>query len=200
MVLSDPIRVTRLVVEVFDRLQIPYFVGGSLASSLYGIPRATQDVDVVADIKSDQVIPFVRAVEKLWYVDEHAVRDAVQNRSFFNIIHLETMFKVDIFLCRDDAAARGEMERRRSYALSDEDARELFVASAEDIILHKLHWFQSGGNVAQRQWTDVLGILQVQNEKLDFQYLRRGAGQRGLGAPLAQAFREAGVVESGTNQ
>lgn len=193
MVLPEPIRITRLVAAVFDSLKIPYFVGGSLASSLHGIPRATQDADMVAVMKPQHVAPFVRALEATFYVDPEMIQDAVQRRSSFNVIHLETMFKIDVFLLQDDATSREAMARREKHDLVEESPQELFVASAEDIILHKLLWFQLGGGASERQWGDVMGVLQVRGENLDFAYLRKGAGSFGVGNLLNQAMSEAGA-------
>ena len=194
MVLAEPAQVAGLIADVFDRLEIPYLVGGSLASSLHGIPRATQDVDMVADLEPQHVTPFVSALETAFYVDEDMVRDAIQCRSSFNVIHLATLFKVDIFVLQRDTASQEEMARRERYELSEEPRQELFLASAEDIILHKLHWFRLGGGISERQWNDVQGVLRVQNERLDFSYLRRGAECMGVEDLLEQALREAGIA------
>jgi len=194
MVLAEPAQVAGLIADVFDRLQVPYLVGGSLTSSLHGIPRATQDVDMVADLKPQHVAPFVSALETAFYVDEDVVRDAIQRRSSFNVIHLATLFKVDISVLQRDTASQEEMARRERYELSEKPRQELFLASAEDIILHKLHWFRLGGGVSERQWNDVQGVLRVQNERLDLSYLRRGAECMGVEGLFEQAFREAGIA------
>jgi len=104
MVLAEPVQITLQIVQVFDRLNFPYFVGGSLASSLHGVPRATQDVDIVTDIKIEHIPQFVKAFESEFYIDADMIRDAIQHRTSFNIIHLETMFKVDIFILKPDKA------------------------------------------------------------------------------------------------
>lgn len=194
MVLAEPAQVAGLIADVFDRLEIPYLVGGSLASSLHGIPRATQDVDMVADLESQHIPPFVSALETAFYVDEDVVRDAIQRRSSFNVIHLVTLFKVDIFVLQKDIASQEEMARRERYELSEEPRQELFLASAEDIILHKLHWFRLGGGISERQWNDVQGVLRVQNEKLDLSYLQRGAEHIRVEELLEQALRNAGIA------
>jgi len=196
MILAEPIQVTQLIAEVFDRLQISYLVGGSLASSLHGIPRATQDVDVVAGLKPQHVMPLVKALEAAFYIDADMIRDAIQHGSSFNVIHLDTMFKIDIFVLQDDSASREEMTRRELYKLSEESEQGLFLATAEDIILRKLYWFQLGGGSSERQWNDVLGVLQVQKEKLDYSYLQRLAHKMGVANLLRQAVMDAGAEES----
>jgi hypothetical protein len=96
---------------------------------------------------------------------------------------------------QDDPASREEMTRRELYKVSEE-FQGLFLATAEDIILRKLYWFQLGGGSSERQWRDVLGVLQVQKEKLDYSYLQRGARQMGVAALLEQAIKDAGEAES----
>ena len=139
MILAEPIQVTQLIAKVFDRLQIPYLVGGSLASSLHGIPRATQDVDVVAGLKPQHVMPLVKALKAAFYIDADMIHEAIQHGSSFNVIHLDTMFKIDIFVLQDDPASREEMTRRELYKLSEESEQGLFLETAEEIILRKLY-------------------------------------------------------------
>jgi len=128
----------------------------------------------------------------LKYVDEQMIRDAIERRSSFNVIHLETMFKADVFVFRNELG-REAMARRERYQLSDESASSIFLASAEDIILSKLQWFRLGKGTSERQWLDVLGVLQVQGNRLDFSYLQRMAGQMGVADLLRQAIEDAGI-------
>ena len=190
MTLAEPVRITQQIAQIFERLQIKYFVGGSLASSLHGIPRATQDVDIVVDLSLKQAPQFVKALEKEFYIDEEMIREAIQRYASFNVIHLATMFKVDIFILKPNATSQEEMARRDRYSISGEPTEAVFLASAEDIILHKLYWFQLGGSVSERQWNDVLGVIQVQAEQLDYGYLERAAEERGIGHLLKQVFEE----------
>ncbi|MCP4628692.1 MAG: hypothetical protein GY850_35070 [bacterium] len=196
MILAEPIQVTQIIANVFDRLQIPYLVGGSLASSLHGIPRATQDVDMVVDLKSQHVTLLVKALEAAFYIDADMIDEAIQHGSSFNVIHLDTMFKIDIFVLQDDPASREEMKRRELYKVSEEFEPGLFLATAEDIILRKLYWFHLGGGSSERQWNDVLGVLQVQKEKLDYSYLQRSAHQMGISSLLKKAIKDASEAES----
>ena len=191
MILAEPLRITQCVTKVLEQLNIPYLVGGSLASSLHGIPRATQDVDIVANLEFHHIPLLVNALEAEFYIDADMIQEAIQQRSSFNVIHLETMFKIDIFVFQVDLASQEEMARREQYQVSDNPPQTLFLASAEDIILHKLYWFQLGGGVSERQWNDVLGVLQVRRDAFDYEYLRRWAQYRGVSQLLEQALREA---------
>ncbi len=99
--LSGPLTVIARLVRAFDRLGIRYLVGGSLARSIYGIPRATQDVDLVADIRLSQVDGLASALAGVFYVDAEMIRDAVRRQASFNVIDLATMFKADVFILKD---------------------------------------------------------------------------------------------------
>lgn len=191
MILYEPLQITQLVAEVFERLQIQYLVGGSVASSLHGIPRATQDVDLVANIEHAHIQHIVKALEDDFYVSANAIDQAITHCSAFNIIHLATMLKVDIFIPGEDPTSQEEMARREKYQVLEEPLTELYLASAEDIILHKLHWFQLGSGISERQWNDVIGVLQVKNRDLDFAYLERKAKDLGVSKLLAQAIEVA---------
>jgi hypothetical protein len=190
MTLSEPIRITLAITRIFNRLQIPYVVGGSLASSFHGIPRATQDVDIVADIKHAQINPLVKALEKSWYIDRNTIRDAIDNQSSFNILYLETMYKIDVFILKDDPASLSEMKRRQKYAVEDDRKKTLYIASAEDIILQKLYWYTKGGNVSERQWNDAIGVIKVQNKNLDLNYLKNTAQKLGISELLSKLLKE----------
>lgn len=191
--MEEVIEVTLRVTSVFEQLGIPYLVGGSLASSLHGKPRATQDVDIVADLQPRDVPRLVEALRSDFYLDETAIRDAVNRRSTFNVIHLGTLFKVDVFVARDDPATRRELERRQVYRLDVDPPEELIVASPEDIIVQKLHWYRLGDHISDRQWTDSMSVLTVRGTGLDIGYMRDLASEMGVEDLLSRALREAGL-------
>lgn len=193
MPIADALRATLEVVRVLDELEVPYLLGGSLASSLHGIPRSTQDADLVADLAHDHVAPLVARLQPAFYIDDERAAEAVERRSSFNVIHLATMTKVDIFPLKPDPLSRREMERRQRVTLAGEPDAALWVASAEDIILQKLAWFELGGGVSERQWQDVLGVLKVRGGELDIEELQRDAETAGLGELLRRALSEAGM-------
>jgi hypothetical protein len=195
MVLAEPIKITQLITRLFDILGIRYFVGGSLASSLHGIPRATQDVDLVADIKAEHIDSLVQNLQGEFYIDAGMIKEAIRRKGSFNVIHFQTMFKIDIFILKSDASSIEEINRREQYNLSDNPNDQIFVATAEDMILHKLYWYKLGGSVSERQWDDILGVLQVQFERLDYEYLSKGAQEKSVSELLEKVLDEARQIK-----
>jgi hypothetical protein len=182
------------VIQALENLGIPYQIVGSIASSAYGIARATLDVDLTADISDRQVRPFVERLQDTYYIDGDRVRDAVARRSSFNAIHLQSMVKVDVFTLKSEAYDLAAFARRRIEDLGEDVAsRPLFIASPEDVILYKLDWFQQGGRASERQWSDVLGVLKVQQTSLDAKYMHQWAEALGLTELLLHALHEAGT-------
>ncbi len=182
------------VTDVLEALGIAYQITGSVASSAYGIARATLDVDIVADLREQHVSDLITRLHKDYYVDEERVQDAVRRKSSFNAIHLSTMLKVDVFVLKDrsyDHVAFGRS--RKDTIVESENPRRFALASPEDLILNKLEWYRQGGEVSERQWSDVIGIFKVQRQELDADYLRRWAADLGLAELLQRAAREAGL-------
>jgi hypothetical protein len=194
MSLAEPIGVTLLVSAVLERLGVDYLVGGSLASSLHGIPRATLDVDIVADLRMAHVKPLVAARENELFIDADMVTEAVRRRATFNVLHLATMFKVDVFVVGDDDLLAAELSRKQRVRVVDSPPSDLNLATAEDMVLQKLIWYREGGSISDRQWGDVLGILRTQGERLDREYLDRWATRKGLDELLARARADAGIL------
>jgi hypothetical protein len=180
------------VIEALEALGVPYHVGGSVASSFIGIARATQDVDLVADLQLPHAAPFARSLEGRYYADPERIAYAIRRRTSFNVIHLETVYKVDVFVSQDTPFARGNMERRISFEFP-ELGRSLYLASPEDIVLHKLLWYADAGGVSDRQWYDLQGVLRLQGKSLDHRYLRSWASRLGVADLLERAFGEAGL-------
>jgi hypothetical protein len=188
--LSEPLLVVARLALVFDGLGIRYAVGGSLASSLYGTPRATQDVDLVAELDLGNVDDFAKLLGGEFYVDANMIRDAVQRRASFNVVHLATMFKADIFIPSGDAWSRAELARARTEEFDTPGGRvPIRFASAEDTLLHKLVSFKLGNHVSDRQWGDIAGVIKVQGDSLDRAYLKRWAITLGVADLLERAWQ-----------
>jgi hypothetical protein len=180
------------VIDAVEALGVPYHVGGSVASSFTGIARATQDADLVANLRPEHAAPLVRALDGPYYIDQERVEHAIQSRRSFNAIHLPTMYKVDVFVSKDTPFARENMLRRVAIEIPDL-GRSLWFSSPEDIVLHKLLWYAEGGGVSDRQWYDLEGVLRLQGTRLDQDYLRSWAERLGIADLLGRAVREAGL-------
>jgi len=172
--LSEAVDVTLRVAALLDELGVRWLVGGSLASSFHGVPRSTQDVDFVAELEHQHVHPLIDAAGDAFYSDAQMITDAIDRRRSFNLLHLATNFKIDVFVPALDPLTRTEMERRQRILVREQPPARLWVASPEDIILQKLHWFRLGEEVSERQWRDALGVLQVRTD-LDRDYIDKWA-------------------------
>lgn len=169
------------VLAALRTLGARHFVGGSVASSLHGVGRASLDVDVVAELEPSHVGRLVAALSGAYYVDEQKVGAAVAEHRSFNLVHLATMLKIDVFVSSRRAFDRSAFARARLHSMSqDPMAPTVPVAAAEDVLLAKLEWFRRGGEVSDRQWADVLGLLNVGRGTLDDQYLRHWARLLGV--------------------
>lgn len=109
--INDVIQVLIPLIEVLEQFEIDYYIGGSVASSAYGISRPTQDADVIADIHRHHIALLVKLLESDYYIDADMIRDAIRRRSSFNIIHLDTMLKIDIFIPKAHPFAQQERQR-----------------------------------------------------------------------------------------
>ena len=194
MSVPDIIAATIPVVEALESVGAPYQIGGSVASSVHGIARATLDVDLVTDLPQDRVRAFAERLRVEYYVDEDMILDAVERRACFNVIHLATMLKVDVFVVADEPFHRESFRRARLDTLEEAPgARTFHVSSPEDIVLHKLIWFRLGEGVSERQLRDAIGVVKVQGDSLDMRYLRRWAAALELDDLLDRALREGGL-------
>ena len=182
------------MVVAFEQLGIPYHISGSVVSSVYGFPRATFDIDLVADLKLEHVRPLVKQLESEYYIDEDMVQDAVRRRSSFNAMYLDTMLKVDVFVLKSRAFDQEESRRVQQQVLV-EGSRTFYMASPEDLLLNKLEWYRMGGEVSDRQWNDILGVLKVQGTALDMDYLQRWAADLKVTDLLERALVDAGLKE-----
>ena len=192
--MSEIARVLTALTQLFDDLGIEYRVGGAVASSALGIPRSTLDIDIDADEKESQVPLLVRALEDEFYIDAELIHHALSRQRSFNIIHLETMTKVDIFPPKSSAWDQRSFERYVVKPIGGEGPGpqpEFKLCTAEDVILHKLRWFDLGGRSSSRQMDAVTVIIRVQQRTLDLAYLNASAQEIGVTELLAECMRRA---------
>jgi len=184
------LQVLQRLTDVFDRLNIVYAIGGSKASSVYGVVRFTQGTDI-------NVQPFLPIADKFYemlkddfYISKQAIYQALRSRGSFNIIHFETCYKIDIFIQADNDFEKQFLVRRREINLGGSLEKSLYFVSSEDIILLKLRWYNQAGCTSELQWSDILGVLSVQGKQLDFEYLSRWAVKLGLNKLLQRAISQ----------
>ncbi len=192
--LPEPIAVTLQVTQLLKKLNIPYLIGGSFASTVHGLIRTTQDTDLMVVLQPQHVTPLVNALQNQFYLDENAIREAILHRRSFNLIHLETMFKVDMFVSKQRPFDQSQLARRTAQIISANPEQTAYFATSEDTILTKLEWYRAGDETSDRQWQDVLGVLKIQNKQLDIAYLRQWAAELGVADLLETALIRAGVA------
>jgi hypothetical protein len=171
---SDDLRAALAPVAAALRgLGVRHYVGGSVASTIHGAIRSTMDVDLVCELRVDQIEPFLAAFGDDFYVSGPAVRQAVERRSCFNLVHLPTAYKVDVFVSRDRPFDRQAMDRAILLSVTVDDPWQMPVATVEDSIVAKLEWFRLGDETSQRQWDDVSRLTALHAEALDLAHMRR---------------------------
>jgi hypothetical protein len=170
------------LLAALDRTETLFFIGGSVASGAHGLARLTNDIDIMVDLARDRVTEFCEALGAAFYADADVVSRAVTVGRSFNLIHLASAYKFDLFPIGNDAFGRSQLARRRftASAIGGLENIEFPVASPEDTILAKLVWFRKGGGVSDRQWHDVLGVIKIQGDRLNRAYMERWAGELGV--------------------
>lgn len=186
--------VAGIVAEVLQRLGIPHLVGGSIASMLHGEPRLTNDVDFAALIREPHVAPLVAALQGPFYVDGELVRGAIRRRGIFNVIHIRSGNKVDVHVLEPTAFEASQLQRAVLAPPGPGGNAGLRIASAEDIVLQKLLRCRKGEEASDCHLRDVAGVLKLQRERLDLEYLRSWARELGFPELLEEQLRRAGLA------
>lgn len=169
-----------------EQAGVPYMLAGSLASTLHGRPRSTQDVDLVIDPTEATLRAFVAAVPNdRAYVDLAAALEAHRARDMFNVIDMETGWKADLIVRKARAFSSSEFERRSQV---EWDGLSVIVASPEDVIISKLEWCRLSGG-SERQLEDVAGVIAASGKNLDRAYVERWVGELGLSEEWAAATK-----------
>lgn len=184
-----------VVADALQRLEalgLKPLIGGSFASSAWGQPRQTHDLDVSAHITSDQTEAIVRAFEDDFMVNRAELEYALENPRWpatFQLLHYDTSFKIDVFLSEDDEYDRSAEKRARAVELLP--GLVVRYVSAEDIVLMKLRWFELGNRVSDRQWNDLVQVIEIQGEAFDREFLLHWAEHFGLRELALEALSEA---------
>jgi hypothetical protein len=182
----DPFQIAGEVIEFFEKESIEYLVGGSIASTIHGEPRFTQDVDLVVQLRNEHIPMLQESLGSRFYMSEVALEEAIQRRTCANLIHNATGFKVDLMIFKGRPF---DVERFRRKLRIEKENGPFWVSSAEDIILVKLEWYRQGGEVSDRQLRDIHTVLLTQQE-LDHDYMHRWARKLGVADLLKQILSE----------
>jgi hypothetical protein len=194
---ETPDAVIAEVLDKFSELGLSHAVGGSFASSVWGMPRQTNDLDVVIDMPADAIAPFVRAFQQDYSVNEDSIKEAMTasgDYRSFQLLHFDTTFKIDVFLLEEHPFSVEAFARRVDSVLTSGIKAPCF--SPEDTVLRKLLWYELGNRVSDRQWNDIVNVLEVQAGILDTAYMVDWAAELGVTDLLQEAMQEASVVDS----
>lgn len=163
------------VIDILNRLNIPYMISGSVGAIAYGKPRLTYDMDIVIDLNPSQARNMASSFGPIWHIILEDILEAIQKRSHFNIIHFKSGNKIDFFLVGDSEFAKTEFKRRRKEKFDQK--RQASFAKPEDIIIKKLDYYQQGKS--EKHLEDIRGILEISGEELDFAYITRWGKKKG---------------------
>lgn len=188
---EDSLSAAEELAAVFESLGVRYLLGGSMAAAVWSEPRFTRDVDMVAELAERHVAPLIAALGDRWYADDTLIRGAVTHRSSFNVIRFTRMVKVDVFVPPDGGHHAAKWGRARAVRLSVGSMRTVMTTSAEDMLLQKLVWFRTGGEVSELQWRDVTALIRTLGDELDWTYVQGWAERLELAGLLERARRDA---------
>jgi hypothetical protein len=186
----DAIDVALRVAAAIAKVGGAYFVGGSLASSVQGEPRATNDIDIVLELPLGRIREFAETLGGDFEVDVDALRTALLNGSSCNIFFLPLLTKIDLFGVGPTPYDELEFSRRGPVLVREPDLY-LVLKSPEDTVLRKLWWFRQGGEVSERQWRDVVQVLRFSASRMDGAYLDRWAKELAVDDLLVKAREDA---------
>jgi hypothetical protein len=176
--MSDELSILEDITKRLDALRLPFMLTGSVAMNHYAVPRMTRDIDLVILIPPGRIRSFVEALEADYMIVEEAVVSAVQHHSMFNVIHMESVVKVDFVCLKDEEFRREEFSRKKRVKI---DGFETWIASREDLILSKLVWAKDSGS--QTQYADIANLL---NDECDDGYLTKWADRLGVSEKLEE--------------
>ncbi|MBE9117916.1 hypothetical protein IQ249_18625 [Lusitaniella coriacea LEGE 07157] len=188
--IQDSLELTAQLHELFETHQIPYYITGGVASTTYGEPRTTRDLDVVISLQTVPLNLLVSELEKIGFYVLRVEDVRARRMRTLGITHTTTIARADLIMADDTEFDRVKFSRHQAIDIPNRDI--LYFASPEDVILNKLRWGQA--SQSEKQWRDVLGILKVQTTQLDLDYLNHWANRLKLTPILLQAFNEAGLT------
>lgn len=187
--MKEESRPAEALLWALDVLEVEYAVVGSVASSAHGEPRATMDVDFVARLTEPALERLAALLGAQFYFDVETALEALRRGGSFNILSLRDVTKFDFFPAGADAFGAAQLARKVLVRVEFLSGIEVPVASPEDVALAKLRWFDQRGRTSEKQWSDILGILRVQGERIDWAYIEEWAPRLGVADLLARLPR-----------
>lgn len=175
------------IITILDDANIPYMLTGSLAMNFYGHARATNDIDIVVLVAENSSKKLFQLLEKDFYVAEEAIKEALSHKTLFNVIDQNSVFKVDLIICKNDFHSQESFSRRQKIKFDD---YEISVISPEDLILAKLEWLKATNSEIQKN--DIVNILKISDENLDHNYLQKTTKAKGLFEGLEKIYASIG--------
>lgn len=154
----------RILIQFFDTNKIPYMLSGSMAMSIYTVPRFTRDFDFIVHLKPADVLLLTQQFKEGYYCDEDAIREAIAHEGMFNIIDHKSNYKADFVILKNNPYRKTEFERMRSFDFLD---MKVFLVSPEDLLISKLIWIQEVQSSVQAEDIKALSVL----EELDWNYI-----------------------------
>ena len=171
------------ILDIFDRMKIEYMISGSVASMFYGRPRMTHDIDLVVNISLDSALSLCRELIDECYISEEGIKEALANKTMFNIIHNNSGFKIDCWILTDSDFDISRFSRRQKHRVEE---RDIYFSTPEDTLIIKLIWLKESGH--KKHAEDISDLLRLFPGKLDYEYVWKWIDKLGL-------QHEAGVVE-----
>jgi hypothetical protein len=188
----DPLDIALRVAAAIEACGGEYFVGGSVASSLQGDPRATNDIDFVISLPLGKVEALRDTLGSDFELDVTMLREALQRASTANAFYLPLVTKIDFFGRGYQPFDAAEFARRRPVPIRP-SGETLVIKTPEDTVLRKLLWYRAGGEVSDRQWRDISSVLRISGPQMDATYLDSWAKRLSVSELLARAQSEAGA-------
>jgi hypothetical protein len=180
--MQNQLDILRDVAKRLSEAGIQYMLTGSFALNYYAQPRMTRDIDIVVALEPKDADSVVALFEDDYYVPRNAIVRAIANQSLFNIIHSESIFKVDCIIRKNTEYRRLEFERRRQVAVGD---IQVWIVSKEDLIISKLYWAKDSHS--EFQLRDVKSLLK---SGYDADYLKAWTDKLDLESLLRECLGE----------
>ncbi len=177
----DELEVLRIVIKRLESAGLRYMVTGSIAANFYTTPRMTRDIDMVIELETKEVSTFFSLFVDDFYLDEDAIKEAIEKNQNFNIIHREGIIKVDFIIRKETEYRKLEFERRRTILF---EGMNLHVTSPEDLVLSKLYWAKE--SFSETQLRDIRNLLKTVPD-MDMDYVEEGIKK----LELEEVYKEA---------